>query len=105
QFIKDFQLNHLTGTQWLMSQEAETQYEEQIGKIIVETQELKWQKETLQNQKEALAKQHKETMAVFKKQLQMKMCALEEEKGKHQLTIEIKEKEIEGLKETLKALQ
>uniref|UniRef100_A0A0D9QYZ2 Coiled-coil domain containing 73 n=1 Tax=Chlorocebus sabaeus TaxID=60711 RepID=A0A0D9QYZ2_CHLSB len=44
-------------------------------------------------------------MAVFKKQLQMKMYALEEEKGKYQLATEIKEKEIEGLKETLKALQ
>ncbi|XP_004683636.1 PREDICTED: coiled-coil domain-containing protein 73 [Condylura cristata] len=88
-----------------MRREAETQYEEQIGKIIVEMQELKWQKETLQNQKEVLAKQHKEAMAVFKKQLQMKMCSLEEEKGKYQLATEIKEKEIEGLKETLKALQ
>uniref|UniRef100_A0A8D1FP48 Coiled-coil domain containing 73 n=1 Tax=Sus scrofa TaxID=9823 RepID=A0A8D1FP48_PIG len=44
-------------------------------------------------------------MAVFKKQLQMKICALEEEKGKYQLATEIKEKEIEGLKETLKGLQ
>ncbi|XP_054555263.1 coiled-coil domain-containing protein 73 isoform X2 [Talpa occidentalis] len=88
-----------------MRREAETQYEEQIGKIIVETQELKWQNETLQNQKETLTKQHKEAMAVFKKQLQMKMCALEEEKGKYQLATEIKEKEIEGLKETLKTLQ
>ncbi|XP_034500694.1 coiled-coil domain-containing protein 73 [Ailuropoda melanoleuca] len=88
-----------------MRREAETQYEEQISKIIAETQELKWQKETLQNQKETLAKQHKEAMAAFKKQLQMKMCALEEEKGKYQLAAEIKEKEIEGLKETLKALQ
>ncbi|XP_021050308.1 coiled-coil domain-containing protein 73 [Mus pahari] len=88
-----------------MRREAETQYEEQIAKIILETQELKWQKETLQNQKEALIKQHKEAMGVFKNQLQMKMYALEEEKGKYKLATEIKEKEIEGLKETLKTLQ
>ncbi|XP_045871561.1 coiled-coil domain-containing protein 73 [Meles meles] len=104
--LLDFKTSLLEALEELrMRREAETQYEEQIGKIIMETQELKWQKETLQNQKETLAKQHKEAMAAFKKQLQMKMCALEEEKGKYQLTTEIKEKEIEGLKETLKALQ
>ncbi|XP_027627662.1 coiled-coil domain-containing protein 73 [Tupaia chinensis] len=104
--LLDFKTSLLEALEELrMRREAETQYEEQISKIIVETQELKWQKETLQNQKETLAKQHKEAMAVFKKQLQMKMCALEEEKGKYQLATEIKEKEIEGLKETLKTLQ
>ncbi|XP_027437351.2 coiled-coil domain-containing protein 73 isoform X4 [Zalophus californianus] len=80
--LLDFKTSLLEALEELrMRREAETQYEEQIGKIIVETQELKWQK------------------------LQMKMCALEEEKGKYQLATEIKEKEIEGLKETLKALQ
>ncbi|XP_021541015.1 coiled-coil domain-containing protein 73 [Neomonachus schauinslandi] len=104
--LLDFKTSLLEALEELrMRREAETQYEEQIGKIIVETQELKWQKETLQNQKETLAKQHREAMAAFKKQLQMKMCAFEEEKGKYQLATEIKEKEIEGLKETLKALQ
>ncbi|XP_052509014.1 coiled-coil domain-containing protein 73 [Budorcas taxicolor] len=104
--LLDFKTSFLEALEELrMRREAETQYEEQIAKIIMETQELKWQKETLQNQKETLAKQHKEAMAVFKKQLQMKMCALEEEKGKFQLAMEIKEKEIEGLKETLKTLQ
>ncbi|KAI5936398.1 Coiled-coil domain-containing protein 73 [Manis javanica] len=79
--LLDFRTNLLEALEELrMRREAETQYEEQIGKIIVETQELKWQKETLENQKETLAKQHKEAMAVFKKQLQVKMCALEEEK-------------------------
>ncbi|XP_027417766.1 coiled-coil domain-containing protein 73 [Bos indicus x Bos taurus] len=104
-----------------LGKEAETQYEEQIAKIIMETQELKWQKETLQNQKDTLAKQHKEAMAVFKKQMQhtetfkklggknvdtlilrLNFFCL---KGKFQLATEIKEKEIEGLKETLKTLQ
>uniref|UniRef100_A0A8B9XY76 Coiled-coil domain containing 73 n=1 Tax=Bos mutus grunniens TaxID=30521 RepID=A0A8B9XY76_BOSMU len=104
--LLDFKTSLLEALEELrMRREAETQYEEQIAKIIMETQELKWQKETLQNQKDTLAKQHKEAMAVFKKQLQMKMCALEEEKGKFQLATEIKEKEIEGLKETLKTLQ
>ncbi|XP_073899901.1 coiled-coil domain-containing protein 73 isoform X6 [Castor canadensis] len=53
----------------LHHQEAETQYEKQIDKITMETQELKWQKETLQNQKEALVRQHKEAMEVLKKQV------------------------------------
>ncbi|XP_038620049.1 coiled-coil domain-containing protein 73 [Tachyglossus aculeatus] len=88
-----------------MRREAEIQYEEQISKFVVEKQELQWQKETLQHQKETLTKQHKEAMGVFKKQLQVRMCGLEEEKGKYQLAAEIKDKEIEGLKETLKTLQ
>ncbi|XP_072475335.1 coiled-coil domain-containing protein 73 isoform X2 [Notamacropus eugenii] len=88
-----------------MRREAEIQYEEQIRKIIIEKQELQWQKENLQHQKETLTKQHKEAMALFKKQLQTRMCAMEEEKGQYQLASEIKEKEIEGLKETLKGLQ
>ncbi|XP_040114893.1 coiled-coil domain-containing protein 73 isoform X3 [Oryx dammah] len=92
--LLDFKTSFLEALEELrMRREAETQYEEQIAKIIMETQELKWQKETLQNQKETLAKQHIEAMAVFKKQ------------GKFQLATEIKEKEIEGLKETLKTLQ
>ncbi|XP_075817743.1 coiled-coil domain-containing protein 73 [Microtus pennsylvanicus] len=104
--LLDFRTNLLEAVEELrMRREAETQYEKQIAKIIMEIQELKWQKETLQNQKEALIKQHKEAMEVFKNQLQMKMYALEEEKGKYKLAKEIKEKEIEGLKETLKTLQ
>ncbi|KAI5131783.1 Coiled-Coil Domain-Containing Protein 73 [Manis pentadactyla] len=68
--LLDFRTSLLEALEELrMRREAETQYEEQIAKIIVETQELKWQK------------------------------------GKYQLATEIKEKEIEGLKETLKALQ
>ncbi|XP_055405230.1 coiled-coil domain-containing protein 73 isoform X34 [Bubalus kerabau] len=68
--LLDFKTNLLEALEELrMRREAETQYEEQIAKIIMETQELKWQKETLQNQKDTLAKQHKEAMAVFKKQV------------------------------------
>ncbi|XP_071415152.1 coiled-coil domain-containing protein 73 isoform X2 [Pithys albifrons albifrons] len=85
--------------------ETETNYEDQINKIVVEKQELEWQKETLQHQTDTLQQQNKEAMAAFKKQLQARMFAMEEEKGKYQLAVETKEKEIDGLKETLKALQ
>ncbi|NWR29264.1 CCD73 protein, partial [Tachuris rubrigastra] len=85
--------------------ETETNYEDQINKIVVEKQELEWQKETLQHQMDTLQQQNKEAVAAFKKQLQARMFAMEEEKGKYQLAVETKEKEIDGLKETLKALQ
>ncbi|XP_069888750.1 coiled-coil domain-containing protein 73 [Dipodomys merriami] len=104
--LLDFKTSLLEALEELrMRREAEIQYEKQIGKIIMETQELKWQKETLVNEKEALVKQHKEAMEGLKKQFQMKMYALEEDKGQYQLATEIKEKEIEGLKKTLKTLQ
>uniref|UniRef100_A0A8C2TYP6 Coiled-coil domain containing 73 n=1 Tax=Coturnix japonica TaxID=93934 RepID=A0A8C2TYP6_COTJA len=61
--------------------ETEINYEDQLSKIVVEKQELEWQK------------------------LQTRMFAMEEEKGKYQLAVEIKEKEIDGLKETLRELQ
>uniref|UniRef100_A0A663ERQ1 Coiled-coil domain containing 73 n=1 Tax=Aquila chrysaetos chrysaetos TaxID=223781 RepID=A0A663ERQ1_AQUCH len=57
--------------------ETEINYEDQIGKIVVEKQELEWQKVTL----------------------------LHGFSGKYQLAVETKEKEIDGLKEALKALQ
>uniref|UniRef100_A0A8C5TM32 Coiled-coil domain containing 73 n=1 Tax=Malurus cyaneus samueli TaxID=2593467 RepID=A0A8C5TM32_9PASS len=57
--------------------ETETNYEDQINKIVIEKQELEWQKVTF--------------LHVFS--------------GKYQLAVETKEKEIDGLKETLKALQ
>ncbi|XP_072373803.1 coiled-coil domain-containing protein 73 [Scyliorhinus torazame] len=44
-------------------------------------------------------------MAVLKKQFQTRVNAVEEEKGKFQLTAESKEREINGLKEELKILQ
>uniref|UniRef100_A0A8V0ZW81 Coiled-coil domain containing 73 n=1 Tax=Gallus gallus TaxID=9031 RepID=A0A8V0ZW81_CHICK len=85
--------------------ETEINYEDQLSKTVVEKQELEWQKETLQHQTDTLQQQNKEAMAAFKKQLQARMFAMEEEKGKYQLAVEIKEKEIDGLKETLKELQ
>ncbi|NWW51999.1 CCD73 protein, partial [Pedionomus torquatus] len=85
--------------------ETEINYEDQISKIVVEKQELEWQKETLQHQMDTLHQQNKEAMAAFKKQMQAKMFAVEEEKGNYQLAVETKEKEIDRLKEALKTLQ
>ncbi|XP_067850281.1 coiled-coil domain-containing protein 73-like isoform X2 [Heptranchias perlo] len=84
---------------------AESRYEEQISNLVVEKQELEWQKESLQHQYNALSSQHEEAMTVLKKQFQTRVTAVEEEKGKFQLTSESKEREINGLKEELKVLQ
>ncbi|XP_016154491.1 PREDICTED: coiled-coil domain-containing protein 73 [Ficedula albicollis] len=104
--LLDFKTNLLEAIEELrIRRETETNYEDQINKIVIEKQELEWQKETLQHQTDTLQQQNKEAMAAFKKQLQARMFAMEEEKGKYQLAAETKEKEIDGLKETLKALQ
>ncbi|EMP28091.1 Coiled-coil domain-containing protein 73 [Chelonia mydas] len=89
--------------------DAEINYEDQINKIIMEKQELEWQKETLQHETETLNKQHKEAMAAFRKQANVESIDVEsmtsDLKGKYQLAIETKEKEIDGLKKTLKTSQ
>ncbi|NXQ46464.1 CCD73 protein, partial [Catharus fuscescens] len=104
--LLDFKTSLLEAIEELrIRRETETNYEDQINKIVIEKQELEWQKETLQHQTDTLQQQNKEAMAAFKKQLQARMFAMEEEKGKYQLAVETKEKEIDGLKETLKALQ
>ncbi|XP_035183656.1 coiled-coil domain-containing protein 73 isoform X2 [Oxyura jamaicensis] len=104
--LLDFKTSLLEAIEELrIRRETEVNYEDQISKIVVEKQELEWQKETLQHQTDMLQQQNKEAMAAFKKQLQARMFAMEEEKGKYQLAVETKEKEIDGLKETLKALQ
>ncbi|XP_074698662.1 coiled-coil domain-containing protein 73 [Strix aluco] len=104
--LLDFKTSLLEAIEELrIRRETEINYEEQISKIVVEKQELEWQKETLQHQTDTLRQQNKEAMASFKKQLQARMFAMEEEKGKYQLAVETKEKEIDGLKEALKALQ
>ncbi|XP_070482701.1 coiled-coil domain-containing protein 73 isoform X10 [Equus przewalskii] len=62
--------------------------------LLEALEELRMRRETLRNQKETLAKQHKEAMTVFKKQLQMKMCTLEEEKvSKYSLQKKVSEME------------
>ncbi|KFZ67513.1 Coiled-coil domain-containing protein 73, partial [Podiceps cristatus] len=104
--LLDFKTSLLEAIEELrIRRETEISYEDQISKIVVEKQELEWQKETLQHQTDMLHQQNKEAMAAFKKQLQARMFAMEEEKGKYQLAVETKEKEIDGLKEALKALQ
>ncbi|NXW73510.1 CCD73 protein, partial [Hirundo rustica] len=104
--LLDFKTSLLEAIEELrIRRETEINYEDQINKIVIEKQELEWQKETLQHQTDTLQQQNKEAMAAFKKQLQARMFAMEEEKGKYQLAVETKEKEIDGLKETLKALQ
>ncbi|XP_010189678.1 PREDICTED: coiled-coil domain-containing protein 73, partial [Mesitornis unicolor] len=104
--LLDFKTSLLEAIEELrVRRETEISYEDQISKIVLEKQELEWQKETLQHQTDTLHQQNKEAMAAFKKQFQAKMFAMEEEKGKYQLAVETKEKEIDGLKETLKALQ
>ncbi|NXF46310.1 CCD73 protein, partial [Oceanites oceanicus] len=104
--LLDFKTSLLEAIEELrIRRETEINYEDQISKIVVEKQELEWQKETLQHQTDTLHQQNKEAMAAFKKQLQARMFAMEEEKGKCQLAVETKEKEIDGLKEALKALQ
>ncbi|XP_068801361.1 coiled-coil domain-containing protein 73 [Struthio camelus] len=104
--LLDFKTSLLEAIEELrIRRETEIHYEDQISKIVVEKQELEWQKEALQHQTDTLHQQNKEAVATFKKQLQAKVFAMEEEKGKYQLVVETKEKEIDGLKETLKALQ
>ncbi|NXK76037.1 CCD73 protein, partial [Amazona guildingii] len=104
--LLDFKTSLLEAVEELrIRRETEINYEDQISKIVVEKQELEWQKETLQHQMDALQQQNKEAMAALKKQLQARMMTMEEEKGKYQLAVETKEKEIDGLKEALKALQ
>ncbi|KAI1232820.1 hypothetical protein IHE44_0006663 [Lamprotornis superbus] len=68
--LLDFKTSLLEAIEELrIRRETETNYEDQINKIVIEKQELEWQK------------------------------------GKYQLAVETKEKEIDGLKESLKALQ
>ncbi|CAK6973248.1 uncharacterized protein LOC121896904 [Scomber scombrus] len=85
--------------------DAETRFEDQISKLVLEKQELEWEKESLQHQIETVANQHSESLTNVKKQLQAKIRKIEEEKGKYQVSVELKDKEINNLKEELKLLQ
>uniref|UniRef100_A0A8C6J152 Uncharacterized protein n=1 Tax=Melopsittacus undulatus TaxID=13146 RepID=A0A8C6J152_MELUD len=102
--LLDFKTSLLEAVEELrIRRETEINYEDQISKIVVEKQELEWQKETLQHQMDTLQQQNKEAMAVLKKQVAKQ--GLLTLTGKYQLAVETKEKEIDGLKEALKALQ
>ncbi|XP_042266909.1 uncharacterized protein LOC121896904 [Thunnus maccoyii] len=85
--------------------DAETRFEDQISKLLLEKQELEWEKESLQHQIETVTNQHTESLTNVKKQLQAKIRKIEEEKGKYQISAELKDKEINNLKEELKLLQ
>ncbi|XP_034734215.1 sporulation-specific protein 15-like isoform X2 [Etheostoma cragini] len=85
--------------------DAETRFEDQINKLALEKQELDWEKESLQHQIETVANQHTESLINVKEQLQAKIRNIEEEKGKYQVSAELKDKEINNLKEELKTLQ
>ncbi|XP_034094542.1 coiled-coil domain-containing protein 73-like [Gymnodraco acuticeps] len=85
--------------------DAETRFEDQISKLVLEKQELEWEKESLQRQIETVANQHTESILNVKKKLQAKIRNTVEEKGKYQVSAEIKDKEINNLKDELKTLQ
>ncbi|XP_070618385.1 coiled-coil domain-containing protein 73 [Erythrolamprus reginae] len=104
--LLDFKTTFLEAVEELrMSRDSENLHEKQISRHVAEKQDLVWQKEAVQHEKESLKKQHAEAIITFKKQFQAKMIAMEEEKGKHLLAVESKEREVEGLKETFKNLQ
>ncbi|KAM9816296.1 coiled-coil domain-containing protein 73 isoform 2-T2 [Syngnathus typhle] len=85
--------------------EATARLEIQISKVVLEKQEIEWEKDALQRQIETATKQHAESLINVKKQLQAKIRNMEEDKGKYQFISELKEKEISNLKEELKSLQ
>ncbi|XP_051978681.1 coiled-coil domain-containing protein 73-like [Xyrauchen texanus] len=85
--------------------DAETRYEEQIFKLVLEKQELEWQKESLQSQISRMSNESSESLTAVKKQFQAQIRRIEGEKGKNQLSAELKDKEITSLKEELKLLQ
>nr|XP_019960903.1 PREDICTED: uncharacterized protein LOC109641042 [Paralichthys olivaceus]XP_019960904.1 PREDICTED: uncharacterized protein LOC109641042 [Paralichthys olivaceus] len=85
--------------------DAETHFEDHIGKLVLEKQELEWERESLQHQIETVVNQHTESLTSVKKQFQAKIRNIEEEKGKYQVSAELKDKEINNLKEELRSLQ
>nr|XP_043891397.1 myosin heavy chain, skeletal muscle, adult-like [Solea senegalensis] len=85
--------------------DAETRFEDQISKLVLEKQELEWEKEALQHQLERAVNQHSESLTSVKKQFQAQIRNIEEEKGKYQVSAELKDKEINNLKEELRSLQ
>ncbi|XP_054891531.1 coiled-coil domain-containing protein 73-like [Poeciliopsis prolifica] len=85
--------------------DAETRFEDEISKLVLEKQELEWEKESLQHKIENMSKQHTDSLDSVKKRFQVKLLHTEEEKGKYQVSAELKDKEINNLKEELKSLQ
>ncbi|XP_034541863.1 coiled-coil domain-containing protein 73-like isoform X2 [Notolabrus celidotus] len=88
-----------------IQRDAKTLFEDQISKLVLEKQELEWEKESLQHQAKTMANQHTEVLMNTQKQFQAKIRSIEEVKEKHQVIAELKEKEMTNLKEELKSLQ
>uniref|UniRef100_A0AAQ4R5M9 Uncharacterized protein n=1 Tax=Gasterosteus aculeatus aculeatus TaxID=481459 RepID=A0AAQ4R5M9_GASAC len=74
--------------------------EDQISKLVLEKQELEWET-SLQHQMEMLSNQHSESLVSVKKQVLIIVLF----QGKYQISAELKDKEINNLKEKLKSLQ
>ncbi|XP_065812661.1 coiled-coil domain-containing protein 73-like [Labrus bergylta] len=86
-------------------QDAKTLFEDQISKLVLENQELEWEKASLQHQIETVTNQHTEALMNAQKQFQAKISNIEEEKGIFQISVELKDKEMINLKEAMKSLQ
>ncbi|ETE67735.1 Coiled-coil domain-containing protein 73, partial [Ophiophagus hannah] len=79
--LLDFKTTFLEAVEELrMKRDSENLYEKQISRHVAEKQDLVWQKEAVQHEKEALKKQHAEAITTLKTQFQAKMIAMEEEK-------------------------
>ncbi|XP_028814656.1 coiled-coil domain-containing protein 73 [Denticeps clupeoides] len=85
--------------------DAESRHEQQINKLVLEKQELEWNKESLQSKIETMTSQHSEAVASVKNKFQARIKEIEEEKGKYQLAAELNNKGVNSLKEELKLLR
>uniref|UniRef100_A0A3Q3EDG5 Coiled-coil domain containing 73 n=1 Tax=Labrus bergylta TaxID=56723 RepID=A0A3Q3EDG5_9LABR len=88
-----------------IQRDAKTLFEDQISKLVLENQELEWEKASLQHQIETVTNQHTEALMNAQKQFQAKISNIEEEKGIFQISVELKDKEMINLKEAMKSLQ
>uniref|UniRef100_A0A3B4FQL5 Uncharacterized protein n=1 Tax=Pundamilia nyererei TaxID=303518 RepID=A0A3B4FQL5_9CICH len=82
--------------------------DDQISKLVLEKQEMEWEKESLQHRIESVTKQHTDeffcaVLWAFIAFLTLKMNLTFQ--GKYQVIAELKDKEINNLKEELKSLQ
>ncbi|XP_049579731.1 coiled-coil domain-containing protein 73 isoform X2 [Syngnathus scovelli] len=102
--LLEFKTHLLEAVQELhIRREATARFEIQISKVVLEKQEIEWEKDSLQRQIETATKEHAESLINVKKQA--KIRNMEEDKGKYQFISELKDKEISNLKEELKSLQ
>ncbi|XP_078452986.1 coiled-coil domain-containing protein 73 isoform X4 [Lampetra planeri] len=86
-----------------MRRESEHHFEEKFNQMITEKQELEWQKETLASKRESLLTEHLEEISKINKQFKSKLESLEAEKNKFQFLSEAAEREVNILKDKIKA--